>query len=251
MNEAITTVSLHDLVDNIESDLADIREAGEDLTTNHGEPHECPECDFTGKLPSVRAHITSKDDDDHDWEQLAEEVQEQAESEVSYSPDFEHMRELLDDAEKAPSKSFDRLQPLGEIQELATRSLTEFEDLEDAYADRMHDKELVEEKIDEWGGAEFKIKKGTWDSVGQVNHETRKQGNQLGTDDQLVQMDLYQRNYVGVMVVDSPPNAPDNAEDYPPAIGQWLYEKADSWNSKGDTSAGNSLLRQDLKSSSD
>lgn len=130
------------------------------------------------------------------------------------------------------------------------RGSAEAKQLEDEYEELGKSLDTLREKIEEYGGSEFEIKEGKWGDQGRINDRVRADTLNDGLDDPRAKEDALRIHTVQVLVCSTPPDAPTEAKEYPPVIGQFLWEKADAYNRLGDVDGGpGNSLWEDLETS--
>jgi len=104
---------------------------------------------------------------------------------------------------------------------------------EDVIAGLESDREDVRDRMDEWGDTAFEIGDLTWGDRNAIDDEVRAQAVKRNMDDTTALIGAYKLAFVNHAVVRTPPGAPSKAAEYPAAIGDWLYDRADEYNTGG------------------
>lgn len=108
--------------------------------------------------------------------------------------------------------------------------------------------ETLEHYADEWGDDEFLIRELSVGGVGLIQDDVAEAS---GIDIQgggTPKSGFARRRSLEVAVKSKPSEAPD-MENLPDAIGDWLYDCIDEFNTTGSVELGNSSLRADLMNS--
>lgn len=106
----------------------------------------------------------------------------------------------------------------------------------------------LEHYAEEWNGDEFVIRELSVGGVGMIQDDVAEAS---GVDMQgggTPKGGYARRRSLEVSVKDKPPGSPD-IENFPDAVGDWLYEAVDEFNTTGEVDLGNSSLRADLMDS--
>jgi flagellar motility protein MotE (MotC chaperone) len=111
-----------------------------------------------------------------------------------------------------------------EVQECAER----YETLE-------HEREQIAAKIDQWGGAEFTLKKFGSGETTRVNNLLLEELSRDQLDDAAARAESMKSYSVQVGVVSCPPNTPGDVAPWPTVIRDWVYERLNNLNRYGDT----------------
>lgn len=102
-------------------------------------------------------------------------------------------------------------------------------------------KQMLERSLEKYGGeageATWKLKELSFGEIGRAQYETRQQATQIdGDPDQAASLHgtYYQSVALRLGIVDSPPAAPADPEEYVPwALAEFLYEKLENLNTYG------------------
>ena len=129
------------------------------------------------------------------------------------------------DSVKEDAQDIDRDSEEGEM---------EFEELSGYYDELQYAKDEIEECIGEWEGSEFDIKKLSWGQTQQVDDLVRSETIKDG-DDPRAKMGAYKLHLTRVAVCSTPPEAPSNPSEWPSPVGEYVYERVDQFNTRGDS----------------
>lgn len=122
----------------------------------------------------------------------------------------------------------------------------------------------IEEKIEEWEGSEFVVSELTWGQIEAVSDDMMEESFEVDIEKQDIdgtpRQGFYKLELLRESVEQSPPNAPTRKDelgreapspgDYPPPVGEWLFDKVDALNTFGDASLGNLSLEDAISEGS-
>lgn len=108
---------------------------------------------------------------------------------------------------------------------------TEVNDLRRRYE---HALKVGEDHVKKWSGSQFEIKELTWGDQAMRNDLATGDMLQSEYSDPRANQDAVKLRTVQVATVSTPPDAPDKPREYPPVVGEWLYEKIDNLNTYGE-----------------
>lgn len=123
-----------------------------------------------------------------------------------------------------------------------------YSQLKEAIKNLRGEANTLEHYAEEWGGDDFVIRELTVGSVGLIQDDVAEasgvdfQGN--GTPKQ----GFARQRTLEVALKDSPAGAPE-PEDFPDAVGDWLFDVVNEFNTTGEVDLGNSSLRMEMISS--
>lgn len=122
-----------------------------------------------------------------------------------------------------------------------------YQDYREEYEELAEAKDTIGEKIDAWGGSQFAIKAEIkWADQVLVNDLFRGDTKAGETDDPETKFGALKRRMVQVYTTETPPDAPEDPRDYPPVVGEWLYQQIDNLTRFGEADVGNWRLDQAL-----
>lgn len=110
----------------------------------------------------------------------------------------------------------------------------EYRDLERDIRALENTAETMEQKVDEWGGSEFVIEEFSFGDQANANDLVLQDMNREGKQAVEEAYNARKIRIVQVGVQQTPPNAPDHPNQYPPAVGEWLYESIEELNTYGE-----------------
>ena len=131
-----------------------------------------------------------------------------------------------------------------DVEEEYDRLEREYDDLEDLRDELRSQKETIGEKIESYGGSEFKAKRLSWGDKNEVDDLVRAKALDDNQEDPRAKLGAYKVWYTQVATVSTPPDAPEKAHGFPPAVGDYLYREIDTFNRRGETNLQSSGLRQ-------
>lgn len=112
---------------------------------------------------------------------------------------------------------------------------------------------LVRSKIQDWGGAEFIIKRLGWpETLGardEVSRASYSRDENTGQARGMFRTGMYEAKVTAMAVVSGPPDSPPTVEheDVPPVIGNWLWERVDEFNTAGEVGLSDFSLEEALE----
>lgn len=102
--------------------------------------------------------------------------------------------------------------------------------------------DTLEHYAEEWGDDEFVIREFSVGGVGRVQDDVAEASNVDMRGDGTPKAGYARQRAIAIALKDKPTSAPD-VEELPDAIGDWLYDCIDEFNTTGEVSLGNSSLR--------
>lgn len=126
----------------------------------------------------------------------------------------------------------------------------EYDQLQDAVDTLQHARDVISDTIDEWGGSGLAIKELTFGDASFIQDEVMANANRTRREGIEANLGVYKLKTVETAVVSIPENAPDNANAWPPAVGEYVFEQIDALNTRGEAGTGNSSrssLREQLE----
>lgn len=109
-----------------------------------------------------------------------------------------------------------------------------------------------QEFVDEWESDRFVVRELTFGEVQNVKDVVSSESFDVDVELQSIEgtplQGLYQTEILSRSVEEMPDDAPDNPNDLPEILGDWLLEKAESINSLGDDDMGNMSLEEAINS---
>ena len=108
--------------------------------------------------------------------------------------------------------------------------------------------------VDEWDDTEFRVRELRFGEVQNIKDVVSSES--FDVDVELREIEgtplqgLYQSQLLEYSVVSMPDDAPDDPNDLPEVLGDWLLEKAESINSLGEDELGNMSLEEAISSES-
>lgn len=110
------------------------------------------------------------------------------------------------------------------------------------------------EYVDEWESTRFVVRELTFGESQQIKDTVSSESFDVDVELQEIEgtplQGLYQSQVLQRSVVSMPDDAPDDPNDLPEILGDWLLEKCESINSLGDDELGNMSLEEALDSES-
>lgn len=97
-----------------------------------------------------------------------------------------------------------------------------------------HARETLRECVREWNGSEFQIREFSWGRQAQRNDLVAGDMLQSEYDDPEANAGALKIRTVQVGVVSTPPDAPSNPREWPPVVGEYLYQRIDALNTVGE-----------------
>lgn len=109
-----------------------------------------------------------------------------------------------------------------------------------------------EEFVEEWESTRFVVRELTFGEVQEVKDVVSSESFDVDVELQSIEgtplQGLYQTEILDRSVEEVPDEAPDNPNDLPEMLGDWLLDKAESINSLGDDDMGNMSLEEAINS---
>lgn len=109
-----------------------------------------------------------------------------------------------------------------------------------------------QEFVDEWESTRFVVRELTFGEVQNVKDVVSSESFDVDVELKSIEgtplQGLYQTEILDRAVEEVPEDAPDNPNDLPEIVGDWLMEKAESINSLGDDDMGNMSLEEAINS---
>lgn len=103
----------------------------------------------------------------------------------------------------------------------------------------------LEHYAEQWGDDTFRIRELSVGSVAKIQDDVAEASNVDFRGGGTPKSGFARTRSLEVAVVSKPSEAPD-VSDLPDAIGDWLYDRIDSFNTMGDVELGNTSLRANL-----
>lgn len=124
----------------------------------------------------------------------------------------------------------------------------DFDDLESERVELQGELESLQRAIDSWDGGEFEIQELTFGQVQRISDDVLEQSFEIDMRRQDMtgapKEGYYQIAILREAIEEVPPGAPSDPADFPTAIGEWMFEKVNAFNTVGDTEMGNSSLKE-------
>ena len=112
--------------------------------------------------------------------------------------------------------------------------------------------ERFQEYVDEWGDTEFRVRELSFGEVQNIKDIVSSESFDVDVELQEIEgtplQGLYQTEVLKRAVVSMPEDGPDNPNDLPDLLGEWLMDKVESINSLGDEDMGNMSLEEAISS---
>ena len=173
-------------------------------------------------------------------------------------PRLEERRdELGEERERIKSEA----KSLQEKDELTGRDKKKFKSLKKEWKEVEAERSQVTAKIerfsqyvDEWSDTEFRVRELSFGEVQNIKDIVSSESFDVDVELQSIEgtplQGLYQTEVLERAVVSMPEDGPDNPNDLPDVLGEWVMEKVESINSLGDDDMGNMSLEQAINSES-
>lgn len=140
----------------------------------------------------------------------------------------------------------------------------EWEDLDKEEVELRGDRKKFAEVVEEWGGSEIVIEELSFGQLQAVSDDMMDKSFEVDVDrgdvEGTPQQGFYRIRLLEQAISRQPSGAPTQTivergqekevpspGDYPIALGEWLFEKIDAFNTTGDTEMGNSSLKEAMK----
>lgn len=131
----------------------------------------------------------------------------------------------------------------------------EWDSIEGQIVEAEGERNAIRRAIDEYGGSEFAIQEFSYDDWNRIQDEITEASFDFDARTQDVEgtprEGAYKSMVVNKAVVQSPPDAPDEAGAMPRQVCEYLYDKINAINTTGDTELGNSSLDEALEEMDD
>lgn len=126
----------------------------------------------------------------------------------------------------------------------------DYDGLDAAHTNLAARKRGLEEALDDWGTGEFEAKELTYGELMRAKDQVNEKSYEMtaGGLDGVPRDGFYRIKVLELAVVDSPAEAPDDPANYPPQVGQWLYDEVDAMNTAPGGDLGNLSLGEALDS---
>lgn len=127
----------------------------------------------------------------------------------------------------------------------------EFDDLESDRLEFEGELNTLKRTVDAWDGGKFEIQELTFGQVQRISDEVLEESFDVDMQSQNMtgapKEGYYQIAILREAILESPNGAPSDPADYPTAVGEYLFEKVNAFNTVGDTEMGNSSLEERMK----
>lgn len=114
--------------------------------------------------------------------------------------------------------------------------------------------ERFNEYVEEWESTRFVVRELTFGESQNLKDTVSSESFDVDVELQEIEgtplQGLYQSELLKMAVEEMPSEAPDNPNDLPEMLGDWLMEKCESVNTVGDTEVGNLSLEDEINSES-
>lgn len=104
--------------------------------------------------------------------------------------------------------------------------------------------------VNEWESTEFRVRELTFGETQKIKDTVANASFDVDIELQEIEgtplQGLYESEFLKKAVVEMPDDAPDDPNDLPEVLGDWLVDKCEAINSVGDTSVGNMSLEDEL-----
>lgn len=126
-------------------------------------------------------------------------------------------------------------------------------ELSEEYKELEHARDELEARFEAWGGSAFTIKKLGYADEGHIDDLVRSDMLRDREEDPRAKLSAFKLRTIQVGVVETPPECPEDPShpSFPPALGEWLYERIDHFNRFGETSLEDFSLSRRLDDGSE
>lgn len=134
--------------------------------------------------------------------------------------------------------------------EIPKRLKKDWKDLKVEYSVNEDKIERFGSYIEEWESNEFRVRELTFGETQKIKDTVADASFDVDVELQEIQgtplQGLYESEFLKRAVIQMPDDAPNDPNDLPEILGDWLVDKCEAVNSVGDTSVGNMSLEDEL-----
>lgn len=171
----------------------------------------------------------------------------------------DRLDEIEDEQEEVKQKAIAQQDEEGE---LPSELEDEWDELEAERVEKEGELDKFQETTEAWGGSEFTIEELTFGQLQAINDEMMEESFDVDVQRQSVEgtpkQGFYQIQTLREAIISQPAEAPTRKDDfgkdapapgdYPVAVGEWLFEKVNAFNTTGEAEMGNSSLKEAINS---